>query len=147
MGAIENHTALMYGYRLGGPADDWVGLASDLTRYSADGDSWLMPQVSWATDAMREENHSDHFASAAEERLVSFGLGELLLRTYSIGPDDEGLILAAVVREPDGKPLALDPVAMSDASQYDAPLARALSVLELHAHAAKPEWIWASHYA
>ncbi|MFD8684955.1 hypothetical protein [Streptomyces sp. NPDC059641] len=137
----------MYGYRLGGPADDWAGLASDLTRYSAGGESWLMPQVSWATDAMREENHSDHFTGAAKERLVSFGLGELLLRTYSIGPDDEGHILAAVVCEPDEKPLALDAVAMSDASQYDVPLARALSMLELHAHAADPEWIWASYYA
>ncbi|MFD3664627.1 hypothetical protein ACFWVF_29205 [Streptomyces sp. NPDC058659] len=147
MGAIENRTALMYGYRLGGPADGWPGLASALTWHSADGASWLMPQVSWATDAMREENHSDHFAAAAEERLASFGLGELLLRTYSIGWDDEGHILAAVVREPGGKPLAVDSAAMSAASQHDAPLARALSVLELHVHAAKPEWIMASYYA
>ncbi|MGY3677303.1 hypothetical protein [Streptomyces sp. TE33382] len=147
MGAIENHTALIYGYRLGGPADGWAGLASDLTWYSADGESWLMPQASWATDAMREENHSDHFAAAAEERLAAFGLGELLLRTYSIGPDDEGHILAAVVREPDGKPLTLDAAAMSAAPQHDAALARALSALEVHPHAAKPEWIMASYYA
>ncbi|GAA2970337.1 hypothetical protein GCM10010519_01940 [Streptomyces lactacystinicus] len=106
-----------------------------------------MPQVPWATDAMREENHSDHFAAAAEDRLAAFGLGELLLRTYSIGPDDEGHILAAVVREPDGKPLTLDPATMGATSQHDAPLARALSALELHPHATKPEWIMASYYA
>lgn len=147
MGAIEKHTALTYGYRLGGSADGWAGLASDLTWCSADGESWLMPRVSWATDTMLEENHGDHFAGAAEERLAAFGLGELLLWTYSIGLDDEGHILAALVREPDGKPLTLDPAAMSDVSQHDEPLARALSVLELRPHAMKPEWIMASYYA
>ncbi|MFI6112715.1 hypothetical protein [Kitasatospora sp. NPDC051164] len=147
MGAVENHEALMYGYRLGGPADGWVGLASDLTWCSADGSSWLMPQVSWATEAMREENHSDHFAGAAEERLAASGLSGLRLQTYSIGWDDDGHILAAVVKEPDGKPLVLDPSAMGAASQYDAVLARALSVLELRARTAKPEWIMASYYA
>ncbi|WP_432139184.1 hypothetical protein [Streptomyces sp. bgisy154] len=147
MGAIENHTALMYGYRLGGPADGWAGLASDLTWYSAEGESWLMPRVSWATEAMREENHGDYFAGAAQERLAAFGLGELLLRAYSIGPDDQGHILAATVREAEGEPLPLDVAAMSATSQYDEPLVRALSVLELRPHARKPEWIMASYYA
>jgi hypothetical protein len=147
MGAIENHTALMYEYRLGGPADGWAGPASDLTWHSADGESWLMPRVSWATEAMREETHSDHFAGAAEERLATFGLGDLLLRTYSIGPDDEEHILAAEVREADGKPLTLDAAAMSAVPPYDEPLARALSVLELRPHGMKPDWIMASYYA
>ncbi|GLX22575.1 hypothetical protein [Streptomyces lavendulae] len=146
MGAIENHEALMYGYRLGGPADNWVGLTNELVRYT-DGSPFLLPRVPWETEAMREENHSDHFAAAAEEVLAANGLGSLFLRTYSLGWEEEGHILAAVVHEPESGPLTLDPASMSAASQYDESLKRALSVLELRTCASKPEWIMASYYA
>ncbi|MFI6688429.1 hypothetical protein [Streptomyces sp. NPDC050485] len=96
---------------------------------------------------MREENHPDHFAAAAEERLAASGLNSLLLRTYSLGWEEEGHILAAVVREPGDGPLTLDPAAMSAASQYDAILTQALAMLELRTHTAKPEWLMASYYA
>ncbi|MFZ3492212.1 hypothetical protein ACODT5_03045 [Streptomyces sp. 5.8] len=147
MGAISNHVALAYGYRLGGPADNWVGLSGELVRYGDAGSSWPMPRVSWSTEAMREENHSDHFAAAAEERLAEAGLGALRIQTYSIGWDDEGYILAAAVNEPAGGPTALDPAAMGAASQHDASLTRALSVLGLSTRATAPEWIMASYYA
>ncbi|WP_030390649.1 hypothetical protein [Streptomyces sp. NRRL S-241] len=146
MGAIEKHEALMYGYRLGGPANDWEGLTNELVRYT-DGSSFLMPRVPWETEAMREENHSDHFAAAAEERLAANGLGSLFLRTYSLGWDEDGHILAAVVHQPESGPLTLDPTAMSAASQHDEALTQALSVLELRTRASKPEWIMASYYA
>ncbi|KOU80390.1 hypothetical protein ADK61_09530 [Streptomyces sp. XY66] len=149
MGAVENHEALMYGYRLGGPADDWAGLTNALVRYTdaVDGSSFLMPRVPWETEDMREENHSDYFAAAAEERLAANGLGSLLLRTYSLGWEEDGHILAAVVHQPESGPLTLDPASMSAASQHDAALKRALSVLELQARASEPEWIMASYYA
>ncbi|MFJ5740077.1 hypothetical protein [Streptomyces microflavus] len=149
MGAIENHTAMMYGYRLGGPADNWSGLANELVRCAAstDGSSWLIPQVSWETKGMREENHPDHFAAAAEARLAASGLQSLLLWTYSLGREDEGHIIAAAIHEPECGPLVLDPGTMAAASQYDAALAQALSVLELRPHAANPEWITANYYA
>ncbi|MFJ9574675.1 hypothetical protein [Streptomyces bacillaris] len=149
MGAIENHTAMMYGYRLGGPADNWAGLANELFPYtdSIDGSSWSMPRVPWETEDMREENHPDYFAAAAEERLAASGLDSLLLRTYSLGWEVEGHIIAAVIHQPESGPLAVDPAAMAAASQHDAALAQALSVLELRTHAANPEWIMASYYA
>ncbi|MGP3690803.1 hypothetical protein ACTVZO_40055 [Streptomyces sp. IBSNAI002] len=147
MGAISNHDVLVYGYRLGGPADNWVGLSGELVRYGDAGSSWPMPRVSWSTEAMREENHSDHFAAAAEERLTEAGLGALRLQTYSLGYDDEGYILAAVVHESAGGPTTFNPAAMSAAAQHDASLTRALSVLELRTRATTPEWIMASYYA
>ncbi|MFE0774340.1 hypothetical protein [Streptomyces sp. NPDC058861] len=149
MGAIESHQALMYGYRLGGPADNWMGLTNELVRCTdyIDGSSFLMPRVPWETEDMREENLSDYFAAAAKDRLAANGLESLLLRTYSLGWEQEGHILAAVVIEPESGPLTLDLAAMSPASQYDADLARALSVLELRTHASKPEWIMASYDA
>ncbi|MFD7661354.1 hypothetical protein [Streptomyces sp. NPDC059788] len=148
MGAIENHEALMYGYRLGGPADNWEGLTNELVRYTdVDGSSFLMPRVPWETEDMREENHSDYFAAAAAKRLVANGLGALLLRTYSIGREEDGHILAAVVHEPENGPLKVDSASMSAASQYDKALKRALSVLELRTRASEPEWIRVSYYA
>ncbi|MCM2430931.1 hypothetical protein [Streptomyces sp. RKAG337] len=144
---LENHEALVYGYRLGGPADGWIGLASELVRYNDGRSSWTMPEVSWSTEAMREENHPDHFAGAAEDRLKEAGLGALQFQTYSLGWDEEGHILAAVVHEPAGGPLILDPVAMGAATEHDASLTRALTVLELRPRTAKPEWIMASYYA
>ncbi|MEU6405390.1 hypothetical protein [Streptomyces sp. NPDC046985] len=149
MGAIENHAAMMYGYRLGGPADGWAGLANELVRCtdSIDGSSWLMPRVSWETEDMREENHPDYFAAAAAERLAASGLESLFLRTYSLGWEVEGHIVAAVIHQPEGGPLALTPATMAAASQHDAVLARALSVLELRTLATKPEWIMANYYA
>jgi hypothetical protein len=149
MGAIENHEALMYGYVLGGPADDWVGLANELVRYTDDydGSSFLMPRVSWETEDMRLGNSSEYFGEAAKARLVVNGLGSLFIREYSLGWEDEGLILAAAVHEPDSGPLTLDPAPMSAASRHDKALKRALSVLELRTRAAEPEWIMASYYA
>lgn len=147
MGAISNHDVLVYGYRLGGPADNWVGLSGGLERYGDVGSSWPMPRVSWSTEAMREENHPDHFGAAAEERLTEAGLGSLRIQTYSIGYDDEGYILAAVMHESSGSPTALNPAAMSLASKHDSSLTQALSVLELSTLAAAPEWIMASYYA
>ncbi|MEU9254556.1 hypothetical protein AB0D66_22235 [Streptomyces sp. NPDC048270] len=147
MGAISNHEALVYGFRLGGPADNWVGLSGELVRYGDAGSSWPMPRVSWSTEAMREEDHSDHSAAAAEERLAEAGLGALRLQTYFIGWDDEGHILAAVVHEPAGGPTTLDPAAMIAASKHDASLTRALSVLGLRTRTTAPEWIMASYCA
>ncbi|WP_435057652.1 hypothetical protein [Streptomyces sp. bgisy060] len=149
MGAIEKHEALMYGYRLGGPADNWAGLTNELVQYTddVDGSPFLMPRVPWETEAMREENHSDYFAAAAEEQLAANGLGTLLLRTYSLGWEVDGHILAAVVHQPESGPLTLDPASMSAASQHDEALKRALSVLELRTRASEPEWIMASYYA
>ncbi|MEU7072873.1 hypothetical protein AB0B30_27460 [Streptomyces narbonensis] len=149
MGAIEKHEALMYGYRLGGPADNWKGLTNELVRYTddVDGSSFLMPRVPWETEAMRDENQSDYFAAAAQERLEASGLGSLFLRTYSLGWEGYGHILAAVVLEPESEPLTLDPASLSAASRHDEALRLALYALELRTHASKPEWIMASYYA
>ncbi|MFF2378395.1 hypothetical protein ACFVUW_28800 [Streptomyces xiamenensis] len=83
---------------------------------------------------MREENHPDYFAAAAEERLATSDLESLLLRTYSLSWEVEDII-AAVIHQPESGPLAVDPPVMASASQHDAALAQALSALELRTHA------------
>ncbi|MEU7318337.1 hypothetical protein [Streptomyces sp. NPDC007083] len=105
--------------------------------------------MSWTTQAMRCENHPDHFAGAAVDVLHNAGLDMLQLRTYTLGREEaeDGHIIAAVVHEPKGGPLTLDPVAMQAAKTHDAMLARALAVLELCPRAAGPEWVMATYYA
>ncbi|EDY49267.1 hypothetical protein [Streptomyces clavuligerus] len=149
MGAIENHEALMYGYRLGGPADDWEGLKNELVQYTDEYDSspFQIPKVSWETEDMRASKDGDFFAEAAEKRLKAHGLEALSMRTYSIGWEDEGHILAASVIEPRNGPLSVDATAVAAASQYDERLKLALYALELRPRASKPEWIMASYYA
>lgn len=153
---METHTALMFGYFLGGPRDGWSGLASEKVRCESEyeGRAWLMPAVSYFDEAMRDENHPDHFQGQAEDQLgvLKRGYAESTQYTNAEGVsvailgevEDWSVLVCAKAIEVKGsaKLIGSDDLRV-DASHYKA-LSRAMVSLELRAVQVKPGWHIAS---
>lgn len=153
MSDIDFHLRVGYGYLLGGPFDNWIGLRNEIITVGEEGYSFPLPGTSWVRklgndeeNALHYENHPDYFQEEAQKILDASSLDTVRIEVIGLH-EWESHWQYVLIAESKGEEYSNDPVVITThdfvrASEHDVNLHSAVRALDLMiADDVKPGWV------